>query len=120
VLGAGGANPDAPEREFFTYLELEHTLEPTPSHEAGDPTWHDDSEVAVQPIERSEVEMVVVRVGNEDRVEISQRLCGDDPLPPEMPDARSQNRVGDDPRALEVDHDGAVPEPGQPAQRSSA
>src|SRR5881392_1276263 len=36
-----------------------------------------------------------------------------------MPDAGTQNRVGHDPRVFEVDDDGAVPQPGEPAQRFS-
>src|SRR6185295_5798075 len=120
VLGVGGANPDGPERQFFAHLELEDTPEPSPSHETTDTARRDNGQVAVETAQRPEIEVVVMRVRKEDRVEVSEGVCGDGPLAPQVPDARSQNRVGDDPRALEVDHDGAVPEPGQPAQRSSA
>src|SRR6266496_4460617 len=36
-----------------------------------------------------------------------------------MPDSTSEDRVGHDPRPLEVDHDRAVPQPGEPVQRFS-
>jgi hypothetical protein len=36
-----------------------------------------------------------------------------------MPDTGAQDGVGHDPRIFEVDDDGAVPQPGEPAQRFS-
>jgi hypothetical protein len=36
-----------------------------------------------------------------------------------MPHPAPEHRIGDEPRAVDVDHDGAVPQPGEPVQSTS-
>ena len=60
--------------------------------------------------------MVAVRVGDEHGVDVLEpgvARCRDDA--PQVTDPRSQHRVGQQPRALSLDQDGRVPEPGEGA-----
>ena len=43
-----------------------------------------------------------------------------DRVPSQVPDPPAQDGVGDQARAVHVDHDGTVPQPGEPAQRTSS
>ena len=61
--------------------------------------------------------MVEVRVRDEDPVDSPGVDRG---LAAQVPDPPPQHRVGEKPRAVHVDHDGAVPQPGEPAQTTSS
>ena len=65
--------------------------------------------VAVDPAQRGQVEMVEVHVRDEHRVELLQQLVLDLGVPLQVEHPPSENGVGDDPRAVQVDDDGAVP-----------
>jgi hypothetical protein len=65
------------------------------------------------------VEVVEMAVRDEDCVERSQQSGVDRGLPAEMPNPAPEEGVGDQPRAVDLDHDGAVPQPGEPAQSTS-
>jgi hypothetical protein len=60
-----------------------------------------------------------VDVGNEDPINRSQQSGLDRGRPAKMPDPAPEHGVGDEPRAVDVDHNGAVPQPGEPAQSTS-
>ena len=63
------------------------------------------------------VEVVEVRVRDEDPVDSPGVDRG---LAAQVPDPPPQNRVGDESRAVDVDHDGAVPQPSELAQTTSS
>jgi hypothetical protein len=61
--------------------------------------------------------MVEVRVRDEDAVDgagVGGRV------PAQVPDSPAQHGVGHEACVVHVDHDGAVPQPGEPAQRTSS
>jgi hypothetical protein len=61
--------------------------------------------------------MVEVRVRDEDPIDLTGLHRG---RATKMPDASAQDRVRDEARAVHVNHDGAVPQPGEPAQATSS
>ena len=65
------------------------------------------------------VEVIEMRVRNEDPSQPFQHTEVDRGRPAEMPHPAPEHRVGDEPRAVDVDHDGAVPQPGEPVQSTS-
>ena len=65
------------------------------------------------------VEVIEVSMRDENPVERAEQAEVDRGLPPEMPYAAPEHGVGDEPRAVDVDHDGAVSQPGEPAQSTS-
>ena len=67
--------------------------------------------VRVEPAQRRLVEVVVVGVREQDRVEAAE-LARHRRLAPQVRDPRAQQRVGDQARAAELEHGGRVPEPG--------
>ena len=58
-------------------------------------------------------------VRDENRVERAQHSDVDRGVPAEMPHSAPEHRVGDEPRAVDVDHDGAVPQPCELVQSTS-
>ena len=58
--------------------------------------------------------MVVVHVRDGDRVQTAQRLPVDRRRPAQVDDPRPEHRVGQQPNAVELDEDRAVPDPGDP------
>ena len=71
-----------------------------------------DRRLRVEPAQRRLVEVVVVGVREQDRVEPPD-VAGHGRLAPQVRDARAQQRVGDQARAPELEQHGRVPEPGQ-------
>jgi uncharacterized protein involved in copper resistance len=61
--------------------------------------------------------MVEMGVRDEDPVDVAGV---DGRVAPEMPDPPSQHRVGDQARTVDIDHDSAVPQPGELAQTMSS
>ena len=72
------------------------------------PRGSDDRELLPEPLERRQVEMVVVRMGDEHRIDAAQRPGRDGRRAPEMRDAVPQQRVGQEANAVEIDEDGGV------------
>ena len=58
-------------------------------------------------------------VRHENPIERPEQAEVDRGVPAEMPHPAPEHRVGDEPRAVDVDHDGAVPQPGEPVQSMS-
>ena len=69
------------------------------------------SSLRVEPAQRGLVEMVVMPVREQDRVEPAD-VAGHARLALQVHDARAQQRVGDQARAPELEQHGGVPEPG--------
>jgi len=58
-------------------------------------------------------------VRDQNPIDLLQRQEVDRNLPAEVPHPAPQHGVGDEPCAVDVDHDGAVPQPGEPIQSKS-
>ena len=61
----------------------------------------------------------MVEVGVRDEDPVDGAGIGDR-VPAQVPDSPAQDGVGDEARAVHVDHDGAVPQPAEPAQAMSS
>ena len=75
---------------------------------------HDQRRRAVQELQRALVEVVVVKVRDEDRVESARGLLGDRwPVPAQVGQPLPKDRVGQQPRPGRLDQDGRVAEKGR-------
>ena len=115
----GRPDSERSDLDLLPHLELGDLSASTPPDQRAGAARDDNRKPAGESAERTQVEVIAVSVGDEDPIQPAKGLrvhLGD---PPEVPDAGTQHRVGHDPRAFEVDDDGAVPQPGKPAQRFS-
>ena len=119
VLSMGRTDADRADLDLLPSVELHNLPEPAPPDERAGAAGDDHGKRTVEAPERPEIEVVEVGMRDDDRVEPPEQVGGHLGLASEMPDAGTQNRVGHDPCAFEVDDDGAVPQPGEPAQRFS-
>jgi hypothetical protein len=106
VLGRRRAHCELPELELVPGLDLVHAREPGAAQQLAEALRRDDGQGSVEASERAPVEVVEVAVREEDRVHLPGINVR---FPAKVPDSPPQHRVGDEPRAVDVDHDGAVP-----------
>jgi len=92
---ARGNLPDVPERP----------------QEARSASGNDDRQLAGECLQRRNVEVVVVQVGEQDAMRVFRHRGGT--VTAEVEDPTTQDRVGDDPLFVQVDDDGRVTQPGQ-------
>ena len=104
------------ELELVAGHHLEHASEPPSPQEPSHSARHHDGQRSIQPAERSAVEVIEMGVRHENPIERPEQAEVDRGVPAEMPHPAPEHRVGDEPRAVDVDHDGAVPQPGEPVQ----
>ena len=73
---------------------------------------YDDRDVAADPPQRGQVEVVAVQMAQEHRVDGAQGLRRRRRrVPPQVGDAVAQQGVGEQSHAVEIDERGAVPDP---------
>ena len=108
VLGRHDANLERADGERLAHLDLENALELPLAKETAEPAGQHDRELLPEPFERRQVEMVVVRMGDEHRIDAAQRPGRDGRRAPEMRDAIPQQRVGQEANAVEIDEDRGV------------
>jgi len=119
VLGVRHAEGEPADLELVARVHLAHALEPPSSQELPQSLWDHDRQEPVQTAERGVVEVVEMGVRDEDPLDRPQQSGVDRGLAAEMPHPAAEHGVGDEPRAVDVDHDGAVPQPGEPVQSTS-
>ena len=108
MLGRDDANLERADRERLAHLDLEDALEVPLAKQTAESAGQHDRELLPEPLERRQVEMVVVRMGDEHRIDAAQRPGGDGRRAPEMRDAVPQQRVGEEANAVEIDEDRGV------------
>ena len=96
----GRADADRADLDLLPHVELHDLPEPPPPDEPAGAARDNHGKLTVESPERPQIEVVEVRVRDEDRVEPPQRVRADLGVAPEMPDAGTQNRVGHDPRVF--------------------
>ena len=109
VLGWHRADLQVADRERLALLDLDHRLESPLAQEPPEPARDDDGELLPEPLERRQVEVVVVAVRDEDRIHAAQRPRRDPARPPEVGDAVAKQWIGQQPDAVEIDEDRRVP-----------
>ena len=85
--------------------DLQHALEPALAQHPAEPARDDDGHLLAELLERGKVEVVVVRVRDEDGVDAAARSCRDRSRPPQVRDAVAQERIGQQAHAVEIDED---------------
>ena len=98
------------EAEGLPDLDLEDALEATLAQEAAEPAWDDDRHLRAQLLERGQVEVVVVRVRDQDGVDATQRPGVDRHGALQVRDAVAEQRVGEQPGAVEIYGDRGMPD----------
>ena len=108
VLGSNDADREGTDRERLADLDLEDDLEPPLAEQASETARDDNGELRAEPLERREVEVVVVRVGDEDGIETAKRFRVHRDDTAQMDDPIAEERIGDQPDTVEVDDDRRV------------
>jgi len=112
VFGVRGADANASEVELVPGRNLEDAGKPAPPYELARFPGNDHGQRAVELVERPEIQVVEVGMRDEDSVEHPERGGSDSLGAAQMPDPPAQRWVGDQARAVDLDDDRAVPEPG--------
>ena len=73
MLGRHGTDLERADREGLAHLDLENALEPPLAEQSAEAAWDDDRQLLAEPLERGQVEVVVVRVRDEDGVDAAER-----------------------------------------------
>jgi hypothetical protein len=108
-------NDDFAEDHAVPLVELSHLAGTTSARSWRATVRHDESTTGSESTQRAQVEMVVVSVGDEDRVERGQGLDRWSPnLPSHVKDAAEQ-RISQQPHACELCEDGRVTDVRKPA-----
>ena len=110
VLGWNSFDLERADLERLTGLDLHDALEATLAEQAPEPAWHDHRKLLVQLLERRQVEMVVVRVRDQHRIDAAQRSRIHRHGALQMRNAVSEQRICEKPNAVEVDKDRRVPD----------
>jgi F420-dependent oxidoreductase-like protein len=107
VVGGRGADGDGANGRLIAGVHLGDLAEAAAGEQVSDPARDDDARVAAEAEERREVEVVVVGVGDEDRVHVGWRLLarGD---AAEVQERATEHRVGDEPHAVQFEDTRAV------------
>jgi hypothetical protein len=119
VVGAGRAQGQPADRDLLSRGHLDDVLEATFAQERRQAARHDHRQLPPQALERREVEVVVVGVRQEDRVQVVQRLDVDARRPPQVRDAPAQQRVGEQPNPVELEEHGGVADVAQPGRHGA-
>jgi hypothetical protein len=107
------------DRELLAHLDLHDGLEPPLPQKPTQPSGHDDRQLLAELLQRGQVEMVVVGVRDEDRVDATDGAVRDARRAAEMRDAVSQHRIRQQADAVEVEMDRRVPYVFDPRQARS-
>ena len=116
MVGVHDLEPDAVDRQAVAGLDLLDRAERRLLRDPPEPLGDDQRGLARDPAQGREVEVVVVAVADEHRVEVGEQLRqhGLD-LPPHRADALAQHGIGEDPQVVDLDQHRRVAEERQPA-----
>jgi hypothetical protein len=103
-----GADLELADSDRLPHLHFDHALEPALAQEASQPARKNDRQLLAELLERREVEVVVVRVRDEHGVEAPVSARRDRHRAPQVGDAVPEQRIGQQPDAVEVDDDRGV------------
>ena len=90
--------------------ELDDAIEPRAAEDVADVARDDVQRLGSDPLERRQVEVVVVRVGDEDGVDLADLVPPEGGAPAQVGDTPPQERVGQEARPVERDEHGRVPD----------
>ena len=109
MLGERRGHRERADRDRLACLDLDDVSEAPLAHERPEAPWDDDRRDPTEPLERRDVEVVVVGMRDEDRVDAAKSRRVDPAAPaPEMAHPRPQDRVGQQTDAVERDLHGRV------------
>jgi len=111
VVRSNGLDHDAANVESLAGRDL-HDVAVGPPQKSAQAAWHDDPRLSSQTAQRRQVEVIVVRVGDEDHVDLDVlEVVGDGvAVTVEKPQTIDEERVGENAHAIHLDEDRRVPE----------
>ena len=111
VFGTYRLDHDAADAESLAGRDL-HDLMTGPAHERSKPLRHDDTWPAAKPPQGRQVQVIVMRVGDEDRVDFDVfEVVGDGvAVPVEKAQTIDEERVGENAHVIHLDENRRVPE----------
>ncbi len=99
------------DRQRLADVELGHVAESPPRQDPADPARHDEGRPRADPAERPRIEMVVVCMREQHGVDRSQSVRVNRCAAPQVLHEQPQQRVGEQPHAVERDQHRRVPDP---------
>lgn len=114
VVGLYGGDGQLSDAAGFAGGQLGDRTEAAAREEVPRARWHQQGQVAIEPAQRAVVGVVAVQVGDQDRVEVVRRRGRRrGAVSRQRPDPVPQERVSQQPGAVEVDQDGSVADVGE-------
>ena len=117
VLGVRRVNGYAAYLRFISGVDLDHVAEATSPQPRAGAARNDELRGAPKRLKRRDVEVVVVDMRNQHRIDETRVEPQSLSYPPQMEHPPSCNRVGQQADALELHEDRAVTEPGETLAR---
>ena len=120
VVGRRRRHLDRADADGLADPQLAHLGEALPAQERAEPARDDEPQRAAEPAERAEIEVVVVPVRDEHRLQVPFH-AGDERHPtPQVRDALAEQRIGEQPRAVQVDQHRGVADVGELERHATA
>ena len=111
VHGSHGLDADATDRGGLADSCFADVAEAAASHEVTGALGHDQRGRPGQPPQRRQVQVVEVHMGDQHGIDRSGDVVGDGAVAAEVRHAIGEHRVGQQPDATEIEHDGRVAHP---------
>ena len=116
MLGPGRGDLDLPDGRDLTRLELRHLGESRAAEEVAGAARGEDANVALEPAQRGQVEMVLVQVGDQHRVDLPRDAgVGRRPEPAQVREPAAEHGIGEQADAAELEKERGVPDVGEAA-----
>ena len=109
VLSVNRSHRERADRHLLALLQRRDMGEALPAQKAAETLRAHDGQLLAEPFERGQVEVIPVGVRQQHGVEAAQRRGRDRAHAAQVEHARTEHRIGDQPNAVQVDHDGRVP-----------
>jgi hypothetical protein len=104
MLGVRRVYGKTTDPDLFAGLDLDDPVEAPPAEQLACAAWHDHGHRPAETLKRGKVEVVVVEVGDEHRVDATEHLevikRADTP---QVPHATPERRIGEEPHAVDLD-----------------
>ena len=111
MLGRHREHPDRTDLDRVAHVDPGHVREPLAAQQGRGGVWRDDDGLVGEPRERRQVEVVVVTVRDQDRIERRQRLRRAVQVAAQVGDPASEDGIDEDPRVVELDQHASMAQP---------
>ena len=115
VIGVDGPDRRPSEGRRLSHVELGHLVEAVRAQESTGAGRDDHPDLLPKEAQRRQVEMVVVEMRDQDRIDAVEVVVDELGSPPDRTDSRPQDRVGEQPHAGGLEDDRRMAEPPEPS-----